>query len=98
MNIVDSSGWIEYFTDSPKANHFARPIENTKELIVPSIILFEVFKKLLMDLGEDIALIAIAHMQQGKIIDLDQDIAISAAKVSLENKIPMADSIIYFPK
>ena len=95
MNIVDSSGWIEYFADSKNSNNFAKPIENTKELIVPSIILFEVFKKLLTELGEDIALTAIAHMQQGKVIDLDQEIALSAARVSFENKIPMADSIIY---
>lgn len=96
MNIVDSSGWIEYFADSRKANNFSKPIENANELIVPSIILFEVFKKLLAELGEDIALTAIAHMQQGKVIDLDQEIALSAARVSFENKIPMADSIIYF--
>ena len=96
MNIVDSSGWIEYFADSKKANNFSKPIENTIELIVPSIILFEVFKKLLAELGEDIALTSIAHMQQGKVIDLDQEIALSAARVSFENKIPMADSIIYF--
>jgi len=95
LNIVDSSGWIEYFADSKNSNNFAKPIENTKELIVPSIILFEVFKKLLTELGEDIALTAIAHMQQGKVIDLDQEIALSAARVSFENKIPMADSIIY---
>ena len=96
MNIVDSSGWIEYFADSKKANNFSKPIENTNELIVPSIILFEVFKKLLAELGEDIALIAIAHMQQGKVIDLDQEIALSAARLSFENKIPMTDSIISF--
>ena len=96
MNIVDSSGWIEYFADSKKANNFSKPIENTNELIVPSIILFEVYKKLLAELSEDIALTAIAHMQQGKVIDLDQEIALSAARVSIENKIPMADSIIYF--
>jgi len=96
LNIVDSSGWIEYFADSKKANNFSKPIENTIELIVPSIILFEVFKKLLAELDEDIALTAIAHMQQGKVIDLDQEIALSAARVSFENKIPMADSIIYF--
>jgi predicted nucleic acid-binding protein len=96
LNIVDSSGWIEYFADSRNANNFSKPIENTNELIVPSIILFEVFKKLLTESSEDIALTAIAHMQQGKVIDLDQEIALSAARVSFENKIPMADSIIYF--
>jgi len=95
LNIVDSSGWIEYFSDSKRADKFAKPIENTKDLIVPVITIYEVFKKLLIEAGEDIALTTIAHMQQGKVIDLDQELAISAAKVSYENKIPMADSIIY---
>ncbi|MES0488601.1 MAG: type II toxin-antitoxin system VapC family toxin [Leptospirales bacterium] len=95
MNIVDSSGWIEYFSDSNRANLFSKPIENTKKLIVPSITLYEVFKKLLSETNEDIALTAIAHMQQGKVVDLDQENAISAAKLSCKYNVPMADSIIY---
>ena len=95
MNVVDSSGWIEYFADSKRAPLFSKPIENTSKLIVPVITIYEVFKKLLSSTNEDIALTAIAHMQMGKVIELDQELAIVAAKISFENKIPMADSIIF---
>ncbi len=70
MNVVDSSGWLEYFADSDRADLFAKPIEDTEHLIVPSISVYEVFKKLLIEFNEDIALTAIAHMQIGKVIVL----------------------------
>ena len=95
MNVVDSSGWLEYFADSDRADLFAKPIEDTEHLIVPSISVYEVFKKLLIEFNEDTALTAIAHMQIGKVIDLDQDLARTAARISVEEKIPMADSIIW---
>ncbi|EHQ07417.1 type II toxin-antitoxin system VapC family toxin [Leptonema illini] len=95
MNVVDSSGWLEYFADSDRADLFAKPIEDTEHLIVPSISVYEVFKKLLIEFNEDTALTAIAHMQIGKVIDLDQDLAMTAARISVEEKIPMADSIIW---
>lgn len=95
MNVVDSSGWLEYFADSDRADLFAKPIEDTEHLIVPSISVYEVFKKLLIEFNEDTALTAIAHMQIGKVIDLDQDLAMTAASISVEEKIPMADSIIW---
>ncbi len=95
MNVVDSSGWLEYFADSDRANLFAKPIEDTENLIIPSISIYEVFKKLLLGFNEDIALTAIAHMQMGQIIDLDQDLSMTAARISVEEKIPMADSIIW---
>jgi predicted nucleic acid-binding protein len=94
MNIVDSSGWLEYFADGPNAEHFVAPLKKTGDLIVPSITLFEVFKVILRERNEDQALRAIAVMQQGRVVDLSSDIAIEAAKISVENKIPMADSII----
>jgi predicted nucleic acid-binding protein len=95
VNVVDSSGWLEYFADSDRADLFAKPIEDTEHLIVPSISVYEVFKKLLIEFNEDIALTAIAHMQIGTVIDLDQDLAMTAARISVEEKIPMADSIIW---
>ena len=95
MNVVDSSGWLEYFADSKRATLFSKPIEDTKNLIVPVITIYEVFKKLLLELDEDIALTAVAHMQMGSVIDLDQDLSMTAARISLENKLPMADSIIW---
>jgi len=95
VNVVDSSGWLEYFADSDRADLFAKPIEDTEHLIVPSISVYEVFKKLLIEFNEDIALTAIAHMQIGTVIDLDQDLAMTAARISVEERIPMADSIIW---
>jgi len=94
MNVVDSSGWLEYFADGSNADFFAKAIENTTELIVPSISLYEVFKRMMQQRGEGAALEAVAIMMQGKVIDLDSTLALSAAKVSAELQIPMADSIM----
>jgi predicted nucleic acid-binding protein len=94
MNVVDSSGWLEYFADGPNADFFAKAIENSTELIVPSISLYEVFKRMMQQRGEGAALEAVAVMMQGKVIDLDSTLALSAAKVSAELRIPMADSVM----
>lgn len=95
MNVVDSSAWLEYFADGPNAGFFAPAIEATEELIVPSIALLEVFKRLLQQRSESDALQAAAIMRQGKIVDLDGALALSAAKVGVTNKLPLADSIIF---
>ena len=94
MNVVDSSGWLEYFADGPNADFFAPAIEKTEELVIPTISIFEVFKRLLQQRGEDAALQAIVAMQEGEVVELDSTIAINAAKLSTTLKIPMADSII----
>jgi predicted nucleic acid-binding protein len=94
MNVVDSSGWLEYFADGPNASFFAPAIENVRELITPSISLYEVFRRVLQQRGEDDALRAIAIMVQGQVIDLDVTLALNAARTSAEMKLPMADSII----
>ncbi len=94
MNVVDSSGWLEYFADGPNADFFAGPIENPPELIVPTISLYEVFKRVLQQKGESKAIEAVSMMMHGKVIALDTAVAISAAKLSDEYKTPMADSVI----
>ena len=94
MNVVDSSGWLEYFADDLNADFFASAIENTDELIVPSISIYEVFKRVLQQRDENQALEAIAVMMQGRVVDLDAPVAINAAKISADLKIPMADSIM----
>ncbi len=94
MNILDSSGWLEYFADGPNADHFAIPLEKIDELLVPTICLYEVFKVVLRESSEDDALQATALMKQGKVLDISQDIAIMAAKISHEQQLPMADSLI----
>jgi predicted nucleic acid-binding protein len=94
MNLVDSSGWLEYFADSKNAKNFSAPIQDIKDLIVSAINIYEVFKKVLIQTDENSALQAIAIMQQATIVDVNSQIGIEAAKISAENSIPMADSII----
>lgn len=94
MNLVDSSGWLEYLADGANAEFFAPPIEDVGRLIVPTIGLLEVFKRVLQQRSENEALRAIALMRQGKVIDLDADLALSAAKLGREHRLPLADSII----
>ncbi len=94
MNVVDSSGWIEFLGGGANAEFFAKAVSDTAHLIVPTISVFEVCRWMRRELGERRALDAMALMQQGSIIDLDATLAMSAARLSLELKLPMADSII----
>ncbi len=94
MNVVDSSGWLEYFADGPNATFFARAVEKLDELIVPTLSLYEVFKRVLQQRDESAALRAVAMMQQGTGVDLTAPLALSAAKLAVEARLPMADSIM----
>jgi predicted nucleic acid-binding protein len=94
MNVVDSSGWLEYFADGPNADFFAPAVENIAELVVPSISIYEVFKRVLQQRDESDALQAAAVMQQGMVVDLNTTLALSAAKLSVELRLPMADSVM----
>ena len=95
MNVVDSSAWLSYFAGDANSKVFAEAIENTEHLLVPSITITEVFKIIARQSSIENALQAIAHMEQGKVIPLDQSLAVNAAKFGLEHKLPLADSIIY---
>ena len=95
MNVVDSSAWLSYFAGDKNAGEFARPIEKTGKLLVPSITLTEVFKCIMRQRDENAALQAIAHMEQGRVVSLDNTLAIAAAVFGLRYKLPLADSIIY---
>jgi predicted nucleic acid-binding protein len=94
MNVVDSSGWLEYFADGPNAQNFAVPIQATEDLIVPTLSLFEVFKRVLVQRDEEAALEAIALLRQGRVVGLDDALAIEAARLSVTHRLPMADSVI----
>ena len=94
MNVVDSSGWVEYFANGTNAKFFTLPIQDLESLLVPSICLYEVFKRLTLDLGEENALQAVGIMSYGRVVELDRKVAIDAARISLELKLAMADSII----
>ena len=90
MNVVDSSGWLEYFADGPNASFFAPAIEDLARLIVPVISLYEVFKRVHQQRDEGYALQAVSLMQQGQVIELDTPIALRAARVSIKFKLPLA--------
>jgi PIN domain. len=93
-HLVDSSGWLEYFADDQNADFFADPIRETGRLIVSVINVYEVFKHVLRERGEDKALRAVAYVKRGIVVGLDSSLAIQAARISHERKIPMADSMI----
>jgi predicted nucleic acid-binding protein len=94
VNVVDSSGWIEYFTDGAGASFFAPAIEDTSTLIVPAIVLNEVLRKTLRDSGDDGARAVLAALRQGRFVALDEEIAESAARLGLEVRLPLADAIV----
>jgi predicted nucleic acid-binding protein len=94
-NVVDSSAWVEYFCKGSNARVFLPPLQDTQNLVVPAICLYEVFKKVHSQFDEEVALQSIAVMTLGQVVELDRDLAVDAALVSLELKLPMADSIIY---
>lgn len=94
MNVVDSSGWIEYFTHGENAEFFIPPVRDLERLIVPTICIYEVFKRLLAERDEESALLAVGLMSHGREVELDRNIAIEAAQISRERKLAMADSII----
>jgi predicted nucleic acid-binding protein len=94
-NVVDSSAWLEYFANESGAGNFAAAIEATDRLVVPSVCVLEVFKIVLRQRGENDALQAAALMQQGEIVNLDQPLALAAAKLGVLHKLPLADSIVY---
>lgn len=94
MNLVDSSGWLEYFSDGPNADFFAPAIEDAEALVVSTINLYEVFKRILQQRDEDSALKAVAVMGQGRVIPVDDVVALSAAAISARHRLPMADSLI----
>jgi predicted nucleic acid-binding protein len=94
MNVVDTSGWLEYFAEGENVAFFAPVIEDTEHLLVPVISIYEVFKKILQNQGLALAEIRVADLVKGEVIDLSASQAMSAAKLSAELKLPLADSLI----
>ncbi len=94
MNLVDSCGWVEYLADSPRADVYAPAVEDRASLLVPTICILEVYKHALKQRDEDAALEAVAAMRQGRVVELDLGLAMSAAELGIETGLPLADSII----
>ena len=95
MNVVDSSGWIEYFTDSQRADLFAEPIEQRDQLLVPSIALFEVHKLLSRSLSEDMVDRCLNVMRLGRVLDLTDRRAVAASKIARQHRLALADAAMY---
>jgi predicted nucleic acid-binding protein len=93
-NVVDSSAWLEYFADGPNAPYFAPAVEDVPRLVVPAIVLYEVFKVVLRERGKHEALEKIAAMRRGRVVAFDADLALAAADISLSLRLPLADSVI----
>jgi predicted nucleic acid-binding protein len=94
MNLVDSSGWLEYFADDKNSDFFTPAIEDTEKLIVSTINIYEVFKRILQQRDENDAIQAVAVMQQAQVVDVTSTISLFAARISHEIKLPIADSLI----
>jgi predicted nucleic acid-binding protein len=94
MNGVDSSGWLEYFADGPNAGFFTAAIEKPADVVVPTISLYEVFKRVLQQRDHGAALQVVAVMRQGKVAELTEALAVAAARLSVKHGLPMADSIM----
>jgi toxin FitB len=92
--VVDSSGWIEFFTDGPLADEYARRLRKLTTVVTPVIVIYEVYKRLKRELSEDDAAIAIAAMQRSQVVGIDQEIALTAADLSLEHRLAMADALV----
>jgi len=95
MYLVDSCGWLEYFADGPLAGDYYRYLKKPKELLTPTIVVYEVYKKIKRERGEEPALLAVAQLEQSEIVPLSQSISLLAADLSLDHQIPMADALVY---
>ncbi len=94
MIVVDSSGWIEFFTDGPLANEYAKRLRNLPGIVTPVIVIYEVYKRLKPELSEDDALVAVSAMQRTRVVAMNQEMALVAADLSLEQGLAMADAIV----
>jgi len=94
VNVVDSSAWLEYFADGPNAGFFTPAILDVPALLVPVICILEVFKRVYQQRGEGAALQVVAQMQQGRVVNLDAPLALAAARLSIDSKLPLADSVV----
>ena len=95
MNLVDSSGWIEYLQDTPRADLFASAIEDRNHLLVPTIALFEVHRVLSRSLPTDLVNRCLDVMRLGRVLDLTDGRAVAASRIAAQHKLAMADAAMY---
>ncbi|MEA2604765.1 MAG: hypothetical protein QOF89_5757 [Acidobacteriota bacterium] len=95
MKVIDSSGWLEFFTDGPLAEEYAGHLSDLSQIVTPTIVLYEVYKRVKRERGEDEALVAAAQLKKTEVILLTETIALKAADLSLEHRLAMADAVVY---
>ena len=97
MKVIDSYGWIEYFSDGPLAKKYASYVEdaNENDAVTPTVVVYEVYKRLKKERGEQVALEAYAQITRTRIVELDEQSALKAADMSLERGLAMVDAIVY---
>lgn len=94
MVVIDSSGWIEFFTDRPKASSYGKYLKNSENLLTPTVVLYEVYKKIKRERGEETAKLCAAQIEKTHVAPLDQAVALRAADLSLQYSLPMADAFV----
>jgi len=92
--VVDSSGWIEFFTDGPKADAYARYLKDPQQVATPAVVVYEVYKMIKRERGEEMAQLCVAQMEKTREVFIDQGLAMRAADLSLEFSLAMADSFV----
>ena len=95
MRVVDSSGWLEVFVDGPLADKYEKYLSDASEVVTPTVVLYEVYKKIRRECSEEEALIAAAQIQKTHLVPLTEALALAAADISLEHRLAMVDSIVY---
>lgn len=95
MLLIDSSGWIEFFTDGPLAKEYSKHLKDPAKIVTPTVVLYEVYKKIKRERTEEEALLAVSLMNRTSVVDLSESIALLAADLSIQNSLPMADAIVY---
>ena len=94
MISVDSSGWLEYFTDGELAEQYAQKLDRPERIVTPTVVLYEVYKRLKRELGEELGLLAVAQIRKTRVEPISEEIALTAADLSLQYDLAMADSFI----
>lgn len=95
MVLVDSNGWIEYFRNGLFADRFEKYLAELDKVVIPSVLIYEVYKKVKKERGEEQALQIIGQMMKARVVNLDTELMLSAADISLKYSLPMVDAIIY---
>lgn len=95
MTLIDSSGWLEFFTDGPLAEKYASYLSDLEQILTPAVVLYEVYKKIRRERGEEDALVVAAQLKKTQIIPLTDTIAMRAAELSIEHHLAMADAMVF---